>query len=507
MPTAIKPEQRVLATLNADGSRRWLNPKQSCGPLWHQRRIVGWLLIAVFVAFPIIHINGRQFMFLDIARGEFTLLGFTLLRTDTLMFALTILTVFVTIFLLTALLGRVWCGWACPQTVYLEFVFRPIERLLDGKATGALSKRLAKLPVSGRVLARYTLYLIISFFLANVFLSYFVGSSQLVNWITGGPLAHPVGFGVVCFVTALMLFDFGFFREQLCMVACPYGRFQSVLLDKHSLIVGYDTARGEPRGRAKRTGSRPSASPDNAAPALTPDLALRVLAEPASAPRAGDCIDCERCVQVCPTGIDIRNGLQLECIHCAQCIDACNEIMTKLKRPRGLIRYSSQDQLAGGPKRWLRARTIVYPTLLVLLLAALVTLGSTKSLIDIRLMRGMGLPYNVLADSTIVNPARLRLTNRAGVARDFTLSHPELQIRTGDEPLHVEPAGTLTCSVTLIAPPAFFQSPDARLRGGAKERDIVITVRDQNGHEDIVRYRMIGPSHIAAPTSPEPGHD
>ncbi|MFZ4574779.1 MAG: cytochrome c oxidase accessory protein CcoG, partial [Phycisphaerales bacterium] len=339
-------DQGNLSTLNEDGSRKWIKPRPSYGRTHGARRTVAFLLIALFASLPWFRMGGKPVFLLDIAHREFTILGTTYFATDTLLLALSMVTIFVTVFIVTAVLGRVWCGWACPQTVYLEFVFRPLERFFDGAPGRSGQTIFKKLGISGP--AKFVTYLVLSFCLANTFLAYFVGTDNLIHWITRPPTQHPVGFTLVVFVTGLMLFDFGYFREQLCIVACPYGRFQSVLLDVNSLIVGYDARRGEPRGRASKV-----------------SVSLPVLD---SAPKNGDCVDCGLCVSTCPTGIDIRNGLQLECVHCAQCIDACNAVMAKLDRRPGLIRYGTQAEFSGGKRRFFRPRLVWYGTILAVLL-------------------------------------------------------------------------------------------------------------------------------------------
>src|SRR4051812_12971511 len=331
---------RVLPTLNADGTRRRIRPRLYRGPHHSRRRLTAWLLMALFAGIPWIEVGNKPLVLLDVPRREFTLVGRTFLPTDGVLLMLLMLSIFVAVIWTTALVGRAWCGWACPQTVYMEFLFRPIERLFEGRREDQL--RLDREGGGARRFAKNVVFFLVSAVLANIFLSYFVGIKTLLAWTRLSPLDNWTPFLVVAATTGLVFFDFGFFREQMCTVICPYARIQSVLIDKSSLIIGYDKLRGEPRAKGKPRSDR------------------------------GDCIDCNACVAACPTGIDIREGLQLECIACAQCADACDGIMAKIKKPRGLIRYGAQTTLeTQRPTRILRPRVVIYPVLLAVLLGAL----------------------------------------------------------------------------------------------------------------------------------------
>jgi cytochrome c oxidase accessory protein FixG len=382
----LQAPEHVLSTMEQDGSRRWLYPKLSKGRFWTRRRAVAYLLIALFVLIPYLKIGGKPIILLDVMHRRFMLFGFTFLPTDTPLLALFAVSVLLTIFFLTALMGRVWCGWGCPQTIYLEFLYRPIERLFMGR-TGVGGKP-SKNVAAWRKIGMYATFAIASLFVANTFLAYFVGVEQLRTWVTESPSEHPAAFLVVLVTTALMLYNFGFFREQMCIIACPYGRFQSALLDKWSLIISYDRKRGEPRGAVQR----------KSLPVLNPH---------------GDCVDCGMCVAVCPTGIDIRNGLQIECVGCAQCIDACDAVMKKLDRPLGLIRYSSESAMAGEKPKLLRPRVIIYPSIVAVLLGLIVFLIATHAATDVTLLRGLGLPFMTTETGEIENMMRVKMTNRS----------------------------------------------------------------------------------------------
>ncbi len=455
----LDPPEHVLSTLESDGSRRWLRPRLSTGRWWKRRRTVAYALIIFFVVLPHLRINGKPLVLLDIVARKFVLLGHTFLPTDTLLLALAMVSVFVTIVLATALTGRVWCGWGCPQTVYMEFLFRPIDRFFENTVgKGGNPKRKV---TGGLAVARFLVYLALCMALAHTFLAYFVGTDRLAQWIRSSPIEHPTAFLVMGGTTVAMMFDFLFFREQLCLIACPYGRFQSVMLDRQSLIVAYDGNRGEPRKKGRH----------------------------AAGDDAGDCVDCNQCVVVCPTGIDIRDGLQMECINCTQCIDACDNVMDRVGRPRGLIRYSSQDALAGKPPKLLRVRTFLYPLLLTALGIGFLAVLSTKYAFDARLMRATGNPFNRAADASIVNNFRLRLTNRTDDPRQyqFNIVQPEGAVirASGEDSVDLDPSGTQLIPVTIQVPAARFNTL------GHCEGEIKIT--DDIGNERTVTMKLLGP--------------
>lgn len=472
----LQPEQRVLSTLNNDGSRRWMKPRLSPGRFLTGRRVVAYALILLFTLLPHIRLNGRPLVLLDIIQREFTLFGKTFLPTDTLLLALLLLIVFFTIFLVTALFGRVWCGWACPQTVYMEFVYRPIERLFEG-APGKSRPAKAR---GFRKALKFLCYLLISAFLAHTFLAYFVGVDNLRQWIFTSPHQHPIAFAVAIVTTGLMLFDFGYFREQVCVVVCPYARLQSALLDRDSMIITYDDKRGEPRGKARK--NKPGLEPGQA-------LALPVL---------GDCVDCTMCVQTCPTGIDIRQGLQLECIGCAQCIDACDAVMTKLGRATGLIRYSSQRAIEDGTTRLIRPRIIVYPLILIVLSVAFVLVLSTKGQAEFILLRERGLPFQTLGSGEIANQMRLRLTNRAAAPAAYTIElidAPGLTLRADNNPFTVQPGEQVSQRVLILADPDWFE---------VSPKTITVRVSDAAGFSKDKPFIIHGPRRRNNPPPGQP---
>jgi cytochrome c oxidase accessory protein FixG len=461
--TTPRPDERVLSTLNEDGTRRWLEPRTSRGAFWRRRRGVAYALIALFVALPFVRIEGRPALLLDLGKREFSVLGATYFSNDTVLLMLFLLSTFVGIFLLTALFGRAWCGWACPQTVYLEWVFRPLERWLQPRGTR---------PTRARRAAKYGLYAVLALALAHVFLGYFVRVEELAGWLTGSPTAHWGSFLLVVVVAALIFVDFAYFREQLCVVACPYARLQSGLLDAHSLIVGYDAERGEPRGK--------------------PHPKLRIVAGE-TAPAAdeiGDCIDCKACVATCPTGIDIRQGLQLECIACTQCIDACDAIMDRLGKPRGLVGYTSKARLARTDKRGVRVRLLAYPAVLAILGALLLLQLDRRQGTELSVIRTIGQPFRELPDGRIANSFKLRIRNRDGAPHTYALAlldAPGLELVNGSRPVEVQAREHETLELFVAAPRAAFASGDRVV-------EVSVTDLDDRAAPQRVTMKLLGPS-------------
>lgn len=452
-PTSGRP-RRVLPTLNADGSRRWIRPRQFEGRYLRARRRVGWGLIGLFVTLPFWRIGGHPAILLDIPAREFHLFGATLRATDGVLLMLLLLSVVVGIFAVTAWLGRAWCGWACPQTVYMELLFRPLERWLEGGRSA--QQQLDRDGPNARRFLRHAVFAVLAVALANLFLSYFVGTARLALWMTRSPLEHPAGFATVALTSALVFANFGYFREQMCTVACPYARLQSVLLDPRSIVVGYDHRRGEPRGRGAGR---------------------------------GDCVDCGACVAACPTGIDIRDGLQLECVACAQCVDACDSVMTKFRRPLGLIRYDQGHALHGTRTslRPLRPRLAVYGLLLTALLGSLAYFGHAASEPEVTLLRGVGAPFRVTGDR-VENQLRIKIQNRSNVDASYRLelrTPGEATLITLDNPLHVGAGARREASVIVVLPVSAL---------GAGSRAVTLGVSDGSGFDKQLSYRVLGPT-------------
>lgn len=392
MAALKKPDLNSVTTINRDGSHFVIHPADVKGRFTTWRRWMALVLITIYVLLPWIPVNGYPAVFLDVIDRRFHLFGYTLGAQDLWLLFFLVSGLAFLLFFITAFLGRVWCGWACPQTVFLEHVFRRVERWIDGDATAR--RQLDKAPLTpGKIIRRvlkHGIFVLLAAAIAHIFLSYFISIPELWYWMQHSPLEHWSAFVFVSVITAVLYFNFAWFREQLCIVICPYGRMQSALLDEHTRNIAYDEKRGEPRG-------------------------------PVSDQGAGDCIDCNRCVQVCPTGIDIRHGIQLECVACANCIDACDQIMDKVNRPRGLIRYASEEELEGRSPRWLRPRTILYA---VLLLAGMgVTFGALQTVqpLSANVTRMTGSPFFMTEDS-IRNQFQIRISNKSSEVQQITLN-------------------------------------------------------------------------------------
>jgi cytochrome c oxidase accessory protein FixG len=340
----------------------------------------------------------------------------------------------------------------------MEFLYRPIETLIEGGRSKQMA--LDESGPNGRRLLKYVVFFFVSAFLANTFLAYFVGWDRLLGWMTGSPTQHPAAFAVMLGTTLLMFFDFAYFREQTCIVACPYGRFQSVLLDTQSLIVGYDATRGEDRAPWRKNEER----------------------------TAGDCIDCGLCVSTCPTGIDIREGLQMECIHCTQCIDACDAVMEKVGLEPGLISYTSQAQLESGKRSFFRPRLVVYSAILLVMFGTFAFSLVGKSTADVTLLRGLGAPFSVLPSGEISNQIRIKIANRSPDERAyrFALVGPgEATLVAPENPLPVDAGATEMTAAFITAPPSAFTDGEAV---------IALTISDGVDYERQIEYRILGPA-------------
>lgn len=453
-----QPNLASVTTINADGSRRFLHPADVHGRFTVLRRVTALVLLTTYIALPWIPVNGHPAVFLDVAQRRFHLFGLTLATQDLWLAFFLITGLGFSLFYITSFFGRVWCGWTCPYTVFLEHVYRRVERLIDGDAPARRKLEDApwKVPKIFRRILKHGLYILISAVIAHVFLSYFVSLKQLYAWMHGPPSEHYFAFAVILFLTGALYFAFSWFREQFCIILCPYGRLQSALTDDNTVNIGYDKKRGEPRGKAG-----------------TPD--------------AGDCINCLRCVQVCPTGIDIRNGLQLECIGCAACVDACDTVMHKIGRRPGLVRYDSLNALNGEKTRFIRARTVGYSILAVIGLAVFAVSALSIKPMNVTATRMKGAPF-FMADGSIRNQFNVQVINKQNSPARFLLElrdAPGVHFNLGGSALEVPAMGQVSPLAVLTIPLKDFHGPNA----------VTLVVReDKPGGASIERQlEILGP--------------
>ncbi|MFL1896228.1 cytochrome c oxidase accessory protein CcoG [Aquimarina sp. 2-A2] len=382
-----------IGTVTDEGKRAWVYPKKPSGKFYTYRKWVSYVLLIFLLSAPFIKINGNQLFLFNVLERRFNIFGAPFWPQDFHLFVISMLigVVFVTLF--TVGFGRIFCGWICPQTIFMEMVFRRIEYWIDGDRGAQI--RLDKQPWNAekikKRLLKWFIFFVISFLIANVFLAYLIGSDQLIQYIfIDGPFAHVSTLISLIIFTLVFYFVFAWFREQVCIIACPYGRLQGVLLDSKSIVVAYDYKRGEKeagRAKFKKNEDRPATG-------------------------KGDCIDCFQCVHVCPTGIDIRNGTQLECVNCTACIDACDHMMEKVNLPKGLIRYASEENIAKKAKFTFTPRLKGYTVVLVILTGILSGMLFLRNDVEANILRLPGQLYERKGQHIISNVYTFKLINK-----------------------------------------------------------------------------------------------
>ncbi len=383
-----------VSTIDKAGQRVWITPQQPKGKFYDARKYVSYVFLLILFGIPFIKINGNPLLLLNVLERKFIIFGLIFWPQDFFLFGLTMLTFVVFIVLFTSIFGRLWCGWTCPQTIFLEMVFRRIEYFIEGDGTA--QKALNKGPwTTDKMIKKgikHIIFFLISFLIGNTFLAYIIGIDELEKIATEPIDQHLSGFTAILIFSGVFYGVFAHFREQVCLVVCPYGRLQSVLLDQNSIVVAYDYVRGEPRQHYKKNEER----------------------------RAGDCIDCHQCVKVCPTGIDIRNGTQLECINCTACIDACDHIMNGVGLDTGLIRYASEDGIAKKQKLRFTTRIGLYSALLLILLVGLGAGLALRSDTETTILRTPGMLYQKQDDGRISNLYNFKIVNKT--TKDFPVT-------------------------------------------------------------------------------------
>jgi cytochrome c oxidase accessory protein FixG len=454
--------RNTIATADRDGKRKWLYPKRPKGKFHRARGWVTAVLLVVMFGGPFLKINGNPLLMINVVERKFSVLGVIFWPQDNLIFALGFLLFLMGIAVFTAAFGRLWCGWTCPQTVMMEMVFRKLEYLIEGDSSA--QKALARSPWTasklGKRLAKHTIFLVLSFIIGNTLLAYIIGIDALKIIVTDSPARHLSGLMFMGIFTLIFYGIFARFREQACTFICPYGRLQSTLLDENSIVVAYDYKRGEKRGRFSRN-------------------------EPATerAGRgAGDCVDCFNCVRVCPTGIDIRNGTQMECVNCTACIDACDDVMAKVGRPTGLIRFASLNGIEKNEPIRVTPRIIAYCVILALLGVALLGLLLTRSDVDVTLLRAPGALFQQTPEGKVSNLYLLKLTNKthSNKAVELKLENIQGELTVLGGELNLPAEKQTDASVLVAIAPSQLQSGTTpitvRVYAGGKPIDKVKTI-------------------------------
>jgi cytochrome c oxidase accessory protein FixG len=448
-----------LATVDAKGKRKWIYAQKPKGRFYNIRTWVSWCFFTLFFSLPFIKMNDRPLFQFNIPDAKFIIFGKIFWPQDFFIFGVTMITFIVFVVLFTAAFGRLFCGWVCPQTIFMEMLFRKVEFLIEGDA--AKQRLLKKSDWTGskigKKLIKHVAFYFLAFIIANFFLAYIISVDGL--WIIiRDPIHEHIGglFSILVF-SGVFYAVYAYFREQACTVICPYGRLQSVLLDRNSMIVAYDYKRGEPRGKYKKT--------------KTAEL------------NTADCIDCFQCVKVCPTGIDIRNGTQMECVGCTACIDACNKMMDATGKERGLIRYASENNIANGTTQRYTGRMKFYSVLLILLAGLLSFLLTTRKNIDGTIVRAAGMLYQEHGEDSISNLYTIKVINK-------TLHDVPLILKLEDAPGHIVEAEGQTIHVKkedqgkgsffIILPKTVINKRKLNLKIGLYEGDQLITVLQTN---------------------------
>lgn len=453
-----------IATVNEQGKRIWIFPKKPKGSLTNKRKLVSYLLLLFLFAVPHIHLNGEQLLLFNIIERKFVIFGAIFWPQDFYIFAILLIVGVVFVILFTIIYGRLFCGWVCPQTIFMEFVFRQIEYWIEGDWTE--QKRLNAAPWTAKKwtkkIAKVVAFWIVSFLVANTFLAYIIGSEELWKIQTDPLNTHLGGLIAIIIFTTLFFFVFAHLREQVCTTICPYGRLQGVLLDQNSMVVAYDHVRGENRAKFRK-------------------------GEVRSDVQKGDCIDCAQCVHVCPTGIDIRNGTQLECINCTACIDACNTMMTGVGLEKGLIRFVSENGIKNRtPFQWTR-RVKAYTALLFGLLVVLVVLLVNRDDFQTVILRQRGSTYQITDDNRISNIFEIDLTNKTKNVFNVQLkcSDPNVEIDLTDRKLTLKAQKHMKDRFVI-------KTPYDNVKSGMKKVDIIVI---GNGKEiDRVGIKLIAPN-------------
>lgn len=437
-----------LSTVTGDGKRKWIYPTKPKGKLYKKRTVVAIFLYAIFFITPFVYVHGRPLMLFNFPEGKFILFGFAFWPQDFFIFGLIMLAGIIFIAIFTNAFGRIFCGWICPQTLFMEMLFRRVDYWILGD--GPKQKMLARSKWTKEKIrkysVRYGIYLILSFIISNFFLSYIIGMKELEKIMLEPVSMHLGGFIAIAVFTLVFFSVYAFLREQVCTNICPYGRLQGVLLDKNSVVVAYDYKRGEPRGKFRKDKQE--------------DL--------------GDCIDCFQCVNVCPTGIDIRNGTQLECINCTACIDACDFMMEKVGRAKGLIRLDSENNIADRIRFRFTTKSKAYSAVLTVILVAIAALLITRKNVDGTLMRTSGLLFQERGTDSISNLYNIKLTNKTMHPYTIELKPDGFNGRVelvGKSEIVLQPEQQVAATFFIIIPRKSIEDRKQTVKVGLYEKD------------------------------------
>lgn len=455
-----------LATADQQGRRMWIYPRKPKGRYTRARTWLSWVLLAVMFLGPFVRINGNPLLLLNVVERKFIILGQIFWPQDMIISAVTMLVFLVGIVVFTTAFGRLWCGWTCPQTVLMEMVFRKIEYLIEGDAHQQRALNQAPWTASKllKKTAKHGIFLALSFIVGNTLLAYIIGNEQLFAIITDNPMNHLSGLTFMILFTLLFYGIFARFREQACTFICPYGRLQSTLLDENSIVVAYDYKRGERRGPLRRSQS----------------------ADQRKSSGLGDCIDCHQCVSVCPTGIDIRNGTQMECVNCTACIDACDAVMDKIKRPRGLIRYASLNGIERGERLRVTPRLVGYGVVLLALIGLWTVLVFTRSDVEATILRAPGTMFQETPEGRLSNLYTVKVVNKT--ARELPVSF-KLENVSGD--LQVMGGKVVVPPQQLVENSVLIELEPALVEGG--NLPVLIGVYVAGEKVDTIKTSFIGP--------------
>lgn len=469
-----------IATVDEHGKRIWIYPKKPKGRFTNMRTVLSGILLAFLFGMPFIKFNGEPFLLFNIIERKFILFGIVFMPQDFHLFGLAMLTLLVFIVLFTVVFGRLFCGWVCPQTIFMEMVFRKIEYWIEGDSSA--QRKLNAAPWTSEKIIKKTgklaVFFLIAVLVSNTFLAYILGIDEVIKIATEPVSQHLGGFIAMILFSFAFFFVFAYLREQVCVAICPYGRLQGVLLDHNSIVITYDHVRGEPRGKIKKE-KKTAGSPVS-------DIAASVTQAAADAKPLGDCIDCKLCVHVCPTGIDIRNGTQLECVNCTACIDACDEVMDKVSRPRGLIRYDSHNGIIEKRRRIFTPRVIAYTIFLAILLGLNFAFLGSRTEVEAIILRTPGLMYQKVDEQHISNLYNYEVVNK-------TTSDLPLEFKAITDGAEIKLVGQgPTAKAGDIAKGSFFIIMDKSKTDGRKN-DVVIEVISNGKVVDKVTTNFFAP--------------